>query len=336
MLYSNYSMPKDSVLFEDVRQKLKLRHLETKSSFAKKHPHIKAFLDASGVDLDKVRGHSAKLVAAGALGSTLLLSPGQESSIPALPKPTVYALSPTFNLPYPSQDWLKEQMRLILPPIENPWDIPFLARDEEKVIGRLIERATGIPTAATLEGERLNTVYGYIGAEQHLRRWPGDTIGQHGKLAHVEGMALGNGGFGYFTYSSQDKEGIEREKYYVAVQTLYLPDWDQRVRYLANWYKWRKVIVVNPDNGKAVVAVIGDAGPAYWTGKHFGGSPEVMDVLGGRKYKKGKVLLYFVDDPANKIPLGEVEFNPQNAQKYRLVDSVFDDLDLPGAIDRGL
>jgi hypothetical protein len=66
--------------------------------------------------------------------------------------------------------------------------------------------------------------------------------------------------------------------------------------------------VVNPDNGKAVVAVIGDAGPAAWTGKHLGGSPEVMVYLerkDGRQ--RGPVLYFFVDDPDDTIPLGPIE-----------------------------
>jgi hypothetical protein len=93
------------------------------------------------------------------------------------------------------------------------------------------------------------------------------------------------------------------------VQTLYLPDWEVRHRYLVGWYKYRKVLIVNTNNGNAVVAAIADAGPAAWTGKHFGGSPEVMDYLGGSRYKKGPVILFFVDDPENKIPLGPYEYN---------------------------
>jgi hypothetical protein len=57
-----------------------------------------------------------------------------------------------------------------------------------------------------------------------------------------------------------------------------------------------------------VVAAIADSGPAAFTGKQFGGSPEVMEYLGGVRYKKGPVIVFFVDDPDNKVPLGPVEF----------------------------
>ena len=99
------------------------------------------------------------------------------------------------------------------------------------------------------------------------------------------------------------------------MQTLYLPDWGRRQPYLRDWYKYRKVLIVNTDNGNAVVAAIADAGPAAWTGKHFGGSPEVMDYLGGARYKKGPVLVFFVDDPEDNVPLGPVEYNSREISK---------------------
>jgi hypothetical protein len=68
------------------------------------------------------------------------------------------------------------------------------------------------------------------------------------------------------------------------------------------------MLVVNPHNGRAIVVVIGDAGPAEWTGKHLGGSPEVMKYLervDGRA--RGPVLYFFIDDPEDRVPLGPVE-----------------------------
>ena len=103
---------------------------------------------------------------------------------------------------------------------------------------------------------------------------------------------------------------VAKEKYYVAVQTLYLPDWETRLNYLRDWYKHRKVVVANPRTGRAIIAVVADSGPAYWTGKHFGGSPEVMNYLESKDGRqKGPVILFFVDDPEDKVPLGPLEYN---------------------------
>ena len=121
-------------------------------------------------------------------------------------------------------------------------------------------------------------------------------------------MAPGLGAWGYFSHSKQEltPDLVETEKWYAVVQTLYLPDWNKRQPHLKNWYKYRKVLIVNTDNGNAVVASIADSGPAAWTGKQYGGSPEVMNHLGGDRYTKGSVVVFFVDDPDNEIPLGSV------------------------------
>lgn len=332
-------MPTASNQNSNLRNRIKLRHLETKKNFRKKHPHAQLYFENLGVDPGKIREHSAKILTAGAIGSALLLSSGSPYDIPGKSNPVVQKLeqlsiSPTgskplpLSLPLPApaaqvladsgkvfledlQQWSVNQLAKILPHANQRYGLPLLHPEEERIIGRIIERSTGIKTRESLEGERLNTVYGHIGAEQHLARFPGDSIKLH--EFQDEGMAPGLGAWGYFAQSGKlTQDAIMREKYYVAVQTLYLPGWNTRFRYLRDWYKWRKVIVINPENGQAVVAVVGDAGPANWTGKQFGGSPETMHTLGGQKYKKGRVLLYLVDDPENKVPLGPVDYSKLN------------------------
>lgn len=309
-----------------IRSKLKVRHLAAKSSFARKHPHAKTFLDGYSIDLGKIRQHSTKLLTAGAISGVLLLQGARHFALPLAPSPTVH-LELTNNsgelsvpLPvsgvvsssglvssFPPRQFLVSKLAQVLPPIVNRFS-PHFSFESERIAAQIVSRATGIPVKASLERERLNITYGYIGIEQHLARYPGDSISKH-DLSN-EGMAPGLGGFGYFnTGPILTQDAILREKYYVVAQLMYLPDWGKRTRYLANWYKWKKMIVVNPDNGNAVVGDLGDAGPAAWTGKQFGGSPEVMDALGGPKYTKGRVLFFFVDDPENKIPLGPVKYD---------------------------
>jgi hypothetical protein len=197
-----------------------------------------------------------------------------------------------------------------------------LTRSEEKYLEQVFENVIGVKTKANLEGEHLNTTYGLIGAEQHLKRFPGDTIAGH-KPYLKEGIAPGLGAWGYFARSKSELNPSleETERWYAVVQTLYLPDWGSRQPYLRDWYKDRKVLIVNTQNGNAVVAAIADSGPAAWTGKVFGGSPEVMEYLGGPRYKKGPVVLFFVDDPENKVPLGPVEYNKINLPQLALTQT---------------
>jgi hypothetical protein len=182
--------------------------------------------------------------------------------------------------------------------------------EEAKIVEEEIIKSTKIKAVAYLDDQSLNHHLGYIGFEQHLDRYPGDSLSQHDELQEA-GIAPGRGAFGYFakdaaSFTTQD---YLREKYYCVVQTLYLENWNRDHIFLKDWYKFRKVLVINPVNGNAVVCDIGDAGPAEWTGKQFGGSPEVMKELnlhGGPR--KGLVLMFFVDDSDNSVPLGPVNY----------------------------
>ena len=292
---------------EVFRQKLKLRNLELKRTLSEKYPRADKFFRDKGTDLSKIREHSAKLLGTGLVAGGLFLMPPVDD-LKLLPPPheLVEKLKNDDNLLiHDKEKLLVDTFKSILPESPGPLD-----RSKEKFLEQIFLNVYGITAKASLEGERLNTAYGYIGIEQHLRRFPGDDLSLHGEGSVLkEGIAPGLSAWGYLAPSqekfSEDLEEIE--KWYAAVQTLYLPDWSVRQPYLKDWYKFRKILIVNTQNGKAVVASVFDAGPASWTGKQFGGSPEVMNYLGGENYKKGKVIVFFVDDPESEIPLGPVK-----------------------------
>jgi hypothetical protein len=307
---------KKKLTAEELRQKLKLKHLETKKRLSEVHPHVETFFKTKGIDPGKIRTHSAKVIGAGAIAGAMLLRPQADIKALQVPHKIVERMKVQGVVAETkmSRQHLVDTLKSVLPIQPRP-----LSRSEEKFLEQVFQNATGVKAKANLEGEHLNTTYGYIGAEQHLKRFPGDNLEQHAqgdlmfdrKDVLKEGIAPGLGAWGYFAPSEEKltPDLVETEKWYAVVQTLYLPDWNVRTRYLREWYKYRKVLIVNTDNGQAVVASIADSGPAAWTGKHFGGSPEVMNHLGGAKYKKGPVALFFVDDPENKVPLGPVEYD---------------------------
>lgn len=313
---------------DDVRKKLKVKLLHAENTLLKKHPKVKDFFQEKGFLLENIREHSAGILSAGILAGALFLAP-QNDKLPVIDdlvkfihkdqEADSHSNSPKL---VSSNSLLATNLQSILPEKTRP-----LQRNEEKLLEQVLTQSTGIPVRATLEGEHLNTTYGRIGIEQHLRRYPGDTISNHGTLDEQrEGMAPGLGAWGYFAPSksalTEDLEEIE--KWYAVVQTLYLPDWNTRQPYLKNWYKYRKVMIVNTENGNAVVASVADSGPAAWTGKHYGGSPEVMRHLGGeskRRYTKGPVLVFFVDDPENKVPLGPVNYDTVNIESNVLAQA---------------
>lgn len=196
-------------------------------------------------------------------------------------------------------------------------NVRVLNAEEEINVSLILSRYFGASIKADINGLRLNRTLGVIGAEQHLVRFPGDSMAGHVdandpnyKLIYSSGMAPGRGAWGYFAKSKIEFSDLdsEREKWYIAVQTFAAPNYNGRLSEYRDFFKYRKMLIVNTKTGQAVVGDIADAGPAVWTGKHLGGSPEVMYHLGFAKgSRKGPVLYFFIDDVDNKVALGPLK-----------------------------
>lgn len=260
-------------------------------------------------NLWKKHGKALTAIAAGSLSGLLLLAPPKDA-LPPSPSRLLVANS-TFVTDVPSSLFVIADLTKVL-----PHDIRPLTTGEEDAVLQILSRAFGFRVTGELEGKRLGRSYGIIGQEQHLARYPGDTLATHFDTAEdaqqfsEDGMAPGLSAWGYSAPSKVEMTDQDtlREKYYIAVQTFLAQDFYQRFVEYNEFFKYRKMLVVNPQNGKAVIVVVGDVGPATWTGKHLGGSPEVIQHLervdGPRK---GPVLFFFIDDPEDRIPLGPIE-----------------------------
>lgn len=254
-----------------------------------------------------VHGNSLRQIALGSLGGLLLLSPPHNQQIPSN------------NLIVSRDDALKGYDKNVLLAQQLSDDIPKevrpLEEDEEKKITETLSRNFGFKVTAELNDIRLNRNYGLIGGEQHLYRYPGDNLYAHAETSvdwakySGSGIAPGLGAWGYFAHSKESltEQDKIKERYYLAIQTFLAPGFAENVGKYRDFFKFRKMLIVNPKTGQAVIAVIGDAGPAEFTGKHLGGSPEVMDMVGlAEGSRKGPVLYFFIDDPKDEIPLGPI------------------------------
>ncbi|HEX7042234.1 MAG TPA: hypothetical protein VF189_03200 [Patescibacteria group bacterium] len=288
--------------------KKKVSHFEDlKEKWSQKHRVLqKQLWDKHGSVLKEFAEKTRHATLGSLAGIVLLTSPGisAASSIPQIPKDSQYA------------DLGQTSTFLLNLNANVPQDVRPLTPEEEQKIGDVLSQSFGMKVSSELDGIKLNRSYGYIGQEQHLMRYPGDTMDTHlASQADVEsyykyGMAPGRGAWGYFANSSTSmtNQDINREKYYIAVQTFLAPGYLENTRQMSQFFKYRKMLVVNPQNGRAVVADIADSGPSEWTGKSLGGSPEVMNYLQRVDgAQKGAVLYFFIDDPNDTIPLGPVE-----------------------------
>ncbi len=285
--------------------------------FSSKNPHYeylrKKWVNKHKVITDTLVDKHLKNVALGSLGGLMLLTtPGVDLNTHAL-------------LANGGDSKISEGQdvnKLLAAELKDkvPIEMRNLTPEEETRVAEVLSKDLGMNVKAEIDGKRLNRTYGMMGGEQHLYRYPGDTLQAHAKtttdwaMYGSSGIAPGLGAWGYFTPSKAEftEKDEQRERYYIAVQTFLSPGFAERVGEYRDFYKFRKMICVNPKTGQAVVTVIGDAGPGQSTGKHLGGSPEVMHELGiAQGPRKGAILYFFIDDPEDKIPLGPITVNNQ-------------------------
>lgn len=281
--------------YKNLKAKLEERHKGIKERLVTKHKDALFWVS-----------NNTKQLTAGTVGSLLLLASPGLKLIDKQPE-------------HVNQQFVKVPENVFLiSDLSNyvPEQVGALIPSQEEKIASILSDYYNLPVKPNINGLRLQHTSGYIGAEQHLMRYPGDTMESHfvnsndAALYTSSGMAPGRGAYGYFATSRQNltQKEVDMEKYYIAVQTFLATDFATRVSEYRDFFRYRKMLVVNPNNGRAVVVVIGDAGPAVWTKKHLGGSPEVMKYLQRVDgAQKGGVLYFFIDDPENKVPLGPIE-----------------------------
>lgn len=271
-------------------QQLESRKQTAKQQFEKKHAFAKKWLAQKGLDLEQIRQHSARLLTGATLGTTMLLSAPAVTYI-GTSSPPVF-INQTLDQVLAHMKQLPQKGG---------------SSEQEIQITQDIKQQYGVEAVFEMDKQRLPYYRGRIGLEQHLLRYAGDTTSQHNAYQEA-GMAPARGAFGYFFEEGKSQDlAVQQEKYYVVLQTFLIPEWNAEWSTLKEWYKFRKFLVINPENGQAVVAVLGDSGPGVSTGKVFGGSPEVMAGLGFYpKRTSGEVIFLFLDDPGNTIPLGPI------------------------------
>lgn len=276
---------------------------QLKDRFHSKHKTASKWLKDKAMGVGDLRTTSQQLLAAASLAGSVAMNQPVDAMVTKLFQDQ--ALDPEAIQPFTES----ERQEIITKLQEYVQRTPgHLESEEELYLEQQLTDLLGFEVTAELEGKRLNHSIGIMGGEQHLRRFPDDSLAQHDAYQEA-GIAPARGAFGWFTEQGVlTEQAIQNEKYYFAVQTLYLPDWNTNYPELKPWYKFRKMIVVNPADEIAVVGVVGDAGPAQWVQKQFGGSPEIIrDGKIWSKEARGRVLLYFVNDPDDSVPLGVID-----------------------------
>jgi hypothetical protein len=281
------------------------------------HKHAKKLLRRHKVTLHKVRHHSIRGATAAGIAAGLLVGPAigtatqqvfADTTAAPLAKQMIQTVAPASTEVAGPPANLASIAQLIPEKISaiKPDYTPNMSKEQEAQFELLLKQAYGINAKAELEGKRLNATQGIIAGEQHMPLYPGDVVSNHSTdptwfLTGIEKT----GAYGYWAQSraAVTQKDVKQEEYYMAAQTYLSPQWKGNVEEMYAWFKYRKMVIVNPETGDAVVTDIGDAGPGA-AGRTYGASNESIIALGLGEVRTGHVYVFFVDDPNDTVPLG--------------------------------
>ncbi|MBU0978601.1 MAG: hypothetical protein ABIJ03_00745 [Patescibacteria group bacterium] len=160
----------------------------------------------------------------------------------------------------------------------------------------------GLTVTAELENYRLPYTIAHAQALPHYPTHPNDQLSAH--QLEEAGLSQSRSTFGWLT--DKDKT-YQHEAFGVAIPLHKLPDWStRRSEYLA-WFKYRKVVLINPARQKAAVGLITQVGPAHVQRFQVGLSPELIRATQAwHPDSKGKMIILLLDEAGGKSKLGPV------------------------------
>ncbi len=161
-----------------------------------------------------------------------------------------------------------------------------------------LSEITGIEVTSVLDGHRLHFQTGVVCSLPHSKRSPTDALGRHEVLFEA-GLRQSRSCYGWVPE--------DHERYGIALPlVLFSPDPVERTQ-LKQWYKYRKMLLVNPHEQKAVIASVFDVQFTQTQKYQFGATPEAVRSLHAWSPKtQGRTLLFFVT-PTDTHPLGPVD-----------------------------
>lgn len=174
----------------------------------------------------------------------------------------------------------------------------------ELYLEQQLSEMLGFSVSTELEGQRLPTT-GTVYSLPFLKNSPTDTV--HNHLEVPEAPFINRRSFfGWSNLYPQITHEPDLLTYGLSIPLFSLPDWSTKAKELKKWYAYRKVVVINPYEYRAVVATITDTFFPPAAKYKYGANPAL--IRAGRIWSPrtlGKVLVFFVSDPAG-VPPGPI------------------------------
>lgn len=284
----------------------RLRRLESiaQTSFSQEHPEVATFLAQQHLDVSEFRQR-----------------PVRESQEPMIPSTTTFDQSVAAELQdrpahYPDtivSHISHEEFSAVIDKLQHALAQPpgHIAAESQLYLEQQLSDLLGMSVMGSLDDHELPFHTGTIESEAHRRRFPSDELPAHRQFPEA-GLRNTRSFFGWFiTDNALSDLAEQRERYTLSLPLAYLPQWSTAADALKAWYKYRKVIVINPFDARAVVACIGDVTFSQALRYQFGGSPELIrEGMFWSPACQGRACVLFIDESFREVPLGPLQLRP--------------------------
>lgn len=180
-----------------------------------------------------------------------------------------------------------------------------LSQDDAAYLEQQLSDILGFTVTSQLQGHAVPNTVVTLKAGPHLKRFPKDSLSNHQQVPEA-GLAATRSAFGWFsTHASLDEAATAAEQYYLALPLTALEEYRSTTAKL-DWWRQRKVLVVNPRVPSIVIASIADTMIAN-TQYQAVGSPELLRASQcWSPGCAGMVLLFLIDDTEDTLPVGPI------------------------------
>ncbi len=152
------------LLFDILKEKLLIQSREVSRQIEKKHRRLIKWLADQGYSWNDLRLQLGQVAVGASLAGALFLVPAPATSINNTRSPPPAAI----------QQNKEEQAMRLGDLLKNLSNDNFTANQASLIDN--IQQVAGIKTAVEMDGIKLNINFGFMGAEQHLYRYPGDNL----------------------------------------------------------------------------------------------------------------------------------------------------------------
>ncbi|NCN06447.1 MAG: hypothetical protein GW946_01210 [Candidatus Pacebacteria bacterium] len=173
-----------------------------------------------------------------------------------------------------------------------------LSEKESLYLEQQVSDLLGFEISSELEGKKLTHTFGKIQALDEFSLQPHTTTNrsQNVRGAHIQKSRPSLG------WGTEDIVP-DSNHFLLANHLPFLQDWHQKYAHYKRWYKWKKLLLINPFNRISVVVELAAATLPNPMQYQFGGSPDLIRASQAwSPQAQGLVCVFFIPDAARVNP----------------------------------